>query len=194
MSHSDEIPDPLENLAVKAAGGDTDAFRLLAGRLAPRVHHLAWRILADSQLAADAVQEFLIKLVEVLPRFDPGRPFWPWAQRIASRVAIDLARHGKAWLKVPLAAAPEMAGPAQDRPDHLLEVHEERSRLSSLAGELTGRQRAVFVLRDLEDWTTAEIAEHLDLTESTVRVHLARARARLRQGLIDSKNQGDRPC
>ena len=174
-----------EQLAARAARGDDEAFRQLATRIAPRVHRLAWQILGDPQLAADAVQEFLIKLVGTLPGYDFQRPFWPWARVIVSRTSVDLLRREKLWLKVPLELAPEMAGPAGNRPDRQLEAREEGQRLRAAAAGLSGRQRTIFVLRDLEDWTTTEIAEHLEMAESTVRVHLARARAYLRSALTD---------
>ena len=186
--------EQLGNLAAAAARGDDEAFQQLAIRVGPRAHRLAWQILGDSQLAADAVQEFLIKLVGALPGYDSRRPFWPWARVIASRTSVDLLRREKLWLKVPLELVPEMACPAGNRPDHQLEIREEGQRLRDAAVDLSGRQRTIFVLRDLEDWTTAEIAAHLEMAESTVRVHLARARTHLRNALADMTRQGEDPC
>lgn len=180
----------LNQLAARAAGGEEEAFGLLANRISPRVHRLAWRILADGHLAADGVQEFLIKLVGALPGYDPSRSFWPWAQRMAARVAVDILRREKSWLKVPLELAPVITAQAGDRPDRQLESRQELQRLREATHELSGRQRTIFVLRDLEEWTTAEIAAHLDMAESTVRVHLARARAHLRKALNDPDKTG----
>jgi RNA polymerase sigma-70 factor, ECF subfamily len=174
----------LDLLAVKASRSDSDAFRQLATLIAPRAHQVAWRILSDSQLAADAVQEFLIKLISVLSGYRPEFPFWPWAQRIVTRVAIDLARREKAWLNVALEAVPDVAGPTGQQPDELLEANQESRRLREAVSFLPGRQRAIFVLRDLEEWTTAEIAAHLEMAESTVRVH------RLREALLANENEG----
>jgi len=50
---------------------------------------------------------------------------------------------------------------------------------------LTEAQRTTFQLVDLEGWTTSQVAESLELAESTVRVHLMRARATLRARIIE---------
>lgn len=180
---TDAIDTALDELAAQAAAGRTDAFRRLALLLLPRVQQLAWRILADSQAAADCAQEFLIKLLRVLPEYDAGRPFWPWAQRIAVRGAIDLARRERRWDHAPLHAVADPIAGDGERPDRAFEARRVQDRVREAADRLPGNQRAIFVLRDLEDWSTAEIAGQLGLAESTVRVHLARARARLRAAL-----------
>lgn len=180
---TDTADRSLDELAARAAAGGEGAFRLLALALLPRVQHLAWRILADSQAAADCAQEFLIKLLRILPEYDRTRPFWPWAKRIAVRGAIDLARREKRWDLAPLHAVADPPAQEGQRPDRVYESRRIAGRVRDAALRLPGNQRAIFVLRDLEDWSTAEIAEHLDMAESTVRVHLARARSRLRAAL-----------
>jgi RNA polymerase sigma-70 factor (ECF subfamily) len=51
--------------------------------------------------------------------------------------------------------------------------------------ELTPLQRAVFELKEAEERPTSEVAEILDLTPGAVRVHLHRARLKLRARLGD---------
>jgi RNA polymerase sigma-70 factor (ECF subfamily) len=179
----------LETLAGRAAGGDREAFGQLAVAVGPRVHAVAWRLLADSQLAADAVQEFLIKLLKVLPGYDTARPFWPWARRVAAALAVDMLRREQAWRQVPLDSVLEVAGSDAGAPDRQLDAARQVDRVQQAARGLPPRQRAVFMLRDVEQWTVDEIAEELKMQPGTVRVHLARARARLREVL--TADQGD---
>lgn len=182
---TDAADRSLDELAARAATGGEGAFRALALALLPRVQRLAWQILADSQAAADCAQEFLIKLLRILPEYDRGRPFWPWAKRIAVRGAIDLARRERRWDHAPLHTVADPPARDGQRPDRAYESRNLADRLREAADRLPGNQRAIFVLRDLEDWSTTEIAEHLEMAESTVRVHLARARTRLRAALAE---------
>ena len=71
--------------------------------------------------------------------------------------------------------------PRGERPDRAWEGAQLRQRVAAWADELAPRQRAVFALRDLEEWDVADIAVELDMAPSTVRVHLARARAHIRR-------------
>ncbi|MBU2500471.1 sigma-70 family RNA polymerase sigma factor [bacterium] len=171
------------SLARAAAGGDREAFAALCRQAGPRLHRIAWRILGDEDQAADALQETLIKLADGLHRFDPDRPLWPWLQSIAVRCAIDLQRRERRAGGLPLEAAGEPAGPRSDRPDHRLEMDEYRALLGRLLEDLTPQQREVFTLRDLADVPAADVAAALGMSPSTVRVHLARARHRLRSAL-----------
>lgn len=172
--------DDLDRLAGQARDGNARAFQLLAEAVAPVLHRLAWRILGDGMLAADAVQETLIKVADGLRWYDPARPVMPWLRRIAGRTALDTRRAELALPRASLDEAAELSAPASARPDTTLEADQTRGLLEKLAADLTPRQRNVFVLRDLEDVPTAEIAEMLAMSESTVRVHLARARTTLR--------------
>lgn len=173
----------LDQWARRAGGGDHDAFRRLAQGVAPHAHRLAWRLLGDADLAADAVQECLVKLHRHLDRYDPRQPFLPWAMTIAGHAARDIWRRERSDRRAPLEHADTLAAPASSRPDQRAEIAQLRGDLTRAAAGMSDAQRRVFVLRDLEDWTTAEIAELMECTESTVRVHLARARARARSAL-----------
>lgn len=185
--------DELDGLAGRARDGDARAFRRLAEAAAPSLHRLAWRILGDTMLAADVVQETLIKAARSLTTYDPARPVLPWLRRIAGRTALDLRRRETVLPRADLAAAEGLAAPAASRPDAPLEEEETRLLLEQLAADLTARQRAVFVLRDLEDTPTAEIAAALGMSESTVRVHLARAREAVRAAWRRRQKQEVRP-
>jgi RNA polymerase sigma-70 factor (ECF subfamily) len=60
------------------------------------------------------------------------------------------------------------------------------ARVSALASQLSEHQRRVFVLRDLEGYTPAEVCEMLELSEVNQRVLLHRARSRIR-GALESE-------
>ena len=72
----------------------------------------------------------------------------------------------------------------EPRPDVCAEHSEFRRAIRKLANGLSMNQRRVFVLRDLQGFATEEVAKIIKCRPSTVRVHLTRARRRIKDGLI----------
>jgi len=158
-----------------------------------RIFLLCRRMLQDFEEADSATQDTFLKAWQALnrPEFkeidDAGR----WVTRIAVNTCLDRlrSRRWQFWRKRPnqedeqsileLAAA---VGPnAEDR----VFGGEIGRRLESALEKLSLRQRAAFTLRHYEDRSLAEIAEILDLDIGTVKAHLFRAIAKLREELHD---------
>jgi RNA polymerase sigma-70 factor (ECF subfamily) len=171
-------------LAREAQGGDMVAFETLVARKTPTVLSIARRIVGDREDSRDVAQMVFLRLWERLDRYDEKYSFNTWLYRIATNLAIDFLRSSKSREKAHGATL------------HLVRAREEATcaetaraaeedRLTSLferaSARLTGKQKAAFVLRDMEDRDTREIADILCCGESTVRNHLFNARRVLRR-------------
>jgi RNA polymerase sigma-70 factor (ECF subfamily) len=168
-----------------AAAGDTDAFERLVDLKRRLVLRAAFRILGNLDDAHDVAQTVFLTLWRSLDRYDHSRRFDTWLYRVTVNAAIDMAR--KAGPRGVLYPLPDEArdglfatGPEVERKLNRAELQKVFLRLS--AG-LPERQRAAFVLRELQGLSTAEVAEVLGVTESTVRNHLLQARRFLRDGI-----------
>ena len=123
---------------------------------------------------------------EQLARYDEKFSFNTWLYRITTNLSIDFLRstrsrekaHGATLHLVRLRE--EMTG-AQTT--HALESGELARLFEMVSSRLTGKQKAVFVLKEMEDCDTKEIARILSCGESTVRNHLFNARRILRREL-----------
>jgi RNA polymerase sigma-70 factor (ECF subfamily) len=177
-----ELPD--RELAVQARAGDTLAFEALVLRKTPAVVSVARRIVGNAEDARDVAQMAFLRVWEQLARYDETYSFNTWLYRIATNLAIDFLRSSRSRQKAHTATL------------HLVRLREEQigietsraaeddsaSRLfDRIAGRLTGKQKAAFVLREMEDLETSEIAVILSCGESTVRNHLFNARRILRK-------------
>ena len=176
--------DELE-LIRAAAAGDRRAFDELVRLKRERVVRTAYQITGDMDDALDVSQSVFLKLWRGLERFDPRRRFDTWVYRIVVNAAIDLIRsRGPKGTFQPLPDDPADMGQGIVRAG---EDELDRKRLQQvflrLAGGLAPRQRAAFVLREIEGLDTSEVAAALGVTESTVRNHLLQARRALRAGL-----------
>jgi RNA polymerase sigma-70 factor (ECF subfamily) len=154
-----------------------------------RLYALALRTTRDPDLAADAVQEAFASALEKGDAFRGEARLGTWLHRIVFNKSIDLLRRRRRYQPLPeeepdaitsadvsLAHGASWARP----PDALLLGDEAKASLERALGELTPLQRAVFELKEAEGRPTGEVAEILGLSAGAVRVHLHRARLRLR--------------
>ncbi|MEM7245070.1 MAG: sigma-70 family RNA polymerase sigma factor [Acidobacteriota bacterium] len=170
----------LEGAPQPASPAGRDAFALLVRRHEGRLLRLVRPLVGDADAARDVVQDAFLRAYRSLATFRPDGSFRSWLSRIAVNAARDeRARAGRRPLQtVEDAEEPADTGPGtEDRVSASLL----QRRLQEALGQLSRREREVFVLRELEDQDVDEIARVLELSPPTVRRHLARARLHLRQ-------------
>jgi RNA polymerase sigma-70 factor (ECF subfamily) len=159
-----------------------------------RLYALAFRTTRDPDLAADAVQEAFASALEKADGFRGDARVGTWLHRIVFNKSIDLLRRRQRYQSLP-EDDPDQLTPDDDRlahgtswsrpPDDVLLGVEAKAALERALEDLTPLQRAVFELKETEGRPTSEVADILDLTPGAVRVHLHRARLRLRARLTE---------
>jgi RNA polymerase sigma-70 factor (ECF subfamily) len=186
-------------LVAEARGGDLLAFEALVARKTPAVLAVARRVVGNSEDARDVAQMVFLRVWEQLDRYDPTWSFNTWLYRIATNLAIDFLRSSRSRERAHGATL------------HLVRQREESTSFETtraaedgelerlferVSHRLSAKQKAAFVLREMEDRDTKEIAEILNCGESTVRNHLFNARrilrreiARLYPGLLRSETK-----
>ncbi len=153
---------------------------------AERVFRLCRLLLADTQEAEEVSQEVFLKLHR---ECQSARPMaWgPWLTRVTVNACRD--RRRSAWWKWRRDASVELeeARAPWDGPTPEQEAlgGETRARIWRAFRELSRRQREVFTLRQIEGWSTEEVAAALGLSPGSVKQHLFRAVHRLRNALGD---------
>jgi RNA polymerase sigma-70 factor (ECF subfamily) len=177
--------EDLTDLIRAAAGGDRRAFEDLVLKKRDRVVRTAFQITGNLEDAKDVAQGVFLRLWRVLQRFDLTKRLDTWLYRITVNAAIDSLRERGP--KGILQALPDDAGERLrdpgSGPDAAYDLKQLQGAFFRLAARLAPRQRATFILKEIEGLETAEIARTLGVTESTVRNHLLQARRILRQGL-----------
>jgi len=206
----DALEGPSDAELVGAAGcGDTEAFRQLYERKHRRVQRIAYQMLGDFGAAEDVAQEAFIALWRHCPRYRARFAVDAWLTRIVTNKAIDRWRSERRH-PVPLGERPKVSGAANRATAPSLDPHgastesvtqrlpateladpslalrwEEVQRIwNELAAKLPERQRAAFVLREIEDLPVRDVALALGCSTSTVRSHVALARRELRRGIL----------
>jgi len=173
------------DLLLALAAGDEPALDELIARKSGALLQLAWRLVGDREEARDIVQLTFLRAWEHRLRYDERFSPNTWLYRIATNLGIDLLRSRGARQRQLEPVRSHFVRLADSRRSSVgeLEDREVTAILHELAGALSERQRAVFVLREVEGLASAEVADVLGCQPSTVRNHLFAARKILRREL-----------
>jgi RNA polymerase sigma-70 factor, ECF subfamily len=170
----------------QAQDGDLQAFEQLVRGRRDQVFRIARQIIGEDEGAKDVAQMVFIRLWQVLRRFRAGGSFGAYLHRITVNLAIDFCREqsrrstAQSWDPASLDALPSpTANPESDpAPGELQRI------FAILSRRLSPKQRAAFVLREIEAIPTEEVAEILGMRQSTIRSHVQEARRILQEGLL----------
>jgi RNA polymerase sigma-70 factor, ECF subfamily len=179
-----------EELCRRIAQRDAAAFDLLVERYQKRAWRLARSILNNDADANDVSQDAFIRLYESADRFDGRSRFSTWFNRILVNLCIDHFRRNKWWRKfIPLSNPDDPEARVIDPPSPELGPELEAIRGSEIGqlrdalGRLSANQRTALLLQIQEGCSSREIADILNCSESTARVHVHRAIAQLKKEL-----------
>lgn len=178
---SSEVQDETFLLG-RARQGDLSAFEEVVRRHQRRVYGVALRIVRSHAVADDVAQEAFLRAWRALDRFELGRPFGPWVCRIAANLAVNHVRSPVA-REDPLPEGHGETRASQPSPLDAVLDGEAQQLLNEALEALPADQRAVFVLRAVEEMSYREIADALGLSPGTVMSRLFRAREKLVRAL-----------
>ena len=169
----------------EAQGGNLAAFEQIVRRWRDQVFRIARQIVGEDEAAKDVSQLVFIRLWQVLGKYREGGSFHAYLHRITVNVAIDFSRRQSRRETIEsrdpdgVDRLPSLSSPA-DPPTAPAEI---QRIFGVLARKLSHRQRAAFVLREIEGMPTDEVCQILGMSQSTVRNHILEARRILQDGL-----------
>jgi RNA polymerase sigma-70 factor (ECF subfamily) len=171
--------------------GDAAAFEQLVKRYEGRLFSIAQHVTHNREDAQDAVQEAFLKVFRKLTQFRENSQFSTWLFRITVNESLMKLRKQRSTREVSIdedfqseedMSLFDLADWAPD-PEELYRGSELRNILRRTLQELQPGLRVVFVLRDIEGFSTEQTAEVLELTSVAVKARLWRARLQLRERL-----------
>jgi RNA polymerase sigma-70 factor (ECF subfamily) len=184
----------------QARQGDAQAFSELIRRYEAKIYRLALHITQNREDAEDVLQETFLKSYEHLDQFQGNSKFYTWIVRIAVNQALMKLRKRKTDRSVSIdegidtgedTVVREIAAWDED-PEQRYSREELGEILDGAIESLAPPYRTVFILRDIEELSTEETAEALDLSIPAVKSRLLRARLQLREKLTRFfKRKGD---
>lgn len=171
--------------------GDQAAFAELVEAHSPPIYYLALRMLGDETEAEDVLQDTFLSAFKSIDSFEGRASLSTWLHRIATNAALmRLRKLRPTFLSVDAVADQnnsDMVPPALFDwcclPESELLSSEARAEMRRAVEALPDSLRVVFMLRDVEGFSTQETADALDLSVSAVKSRLMRARMALREQL-----------
>lgn len=187
----------IKEILLSSRQGDTGAFRTLVETYQGYAFSLAVRFLGNEEDAQDVVQETFIRIWKHLSTFDFRCKFTTWMYRIVINLCHDRSKARNRQERLLNPGSPGNAPVHMTAPLNLEDENIKKELvtvITSLAEELTPRQRAVFVLRDLQDLGVAEVSQILGISKNSVKSNLSYARQNIRKKLqqLERNSEGQK--
>lgn len=180
-----------EQLVALCQNGETQAFETLIRRYMQKAFRIALDFTHHPEEAKDLSQEAFLRAFSRIKQFDGRSSFYTWFYRVVVNICLDHNRRkGRiVWERLEsdvdgVAERSEMAD-TSSLPDQEAMAGEAKRRMGQALEALPKKQRTVFLLRNHQGLSIADIAKVMKTTEGTVRVYLHRAVMALRQSLME---------
>jgi RNA polymerase sigma-70 factor (ECF subfamily) len=183
------------DLVKRSQAGDTEAFDELVTRYRARVFSMIYNMVHNEQDAWDLAQDSFLKAWRSIGRFRSQSSFYTWIYRIVMNVTIDWLRkkHVKAGEAefddaihlTQIEPASKTVPKTEALPHQVMEQGEIRVRIEKAIGQLSPEQRAVILMKEIDEMQYHEIAEALGCSIGTVMSRLFYARKKLQNLLRD---------
>ena len=191
-----EKPETLsdEEIVYRVRAGETALYEVIMRRYNQRLYRIARAILHNDSEAEDVMQDAYVRAYEHLDQFAARAPFATWLTRIAVHEALarlrgrnriqsldDTEDNGDQSMQIP-SKSPD--------PEQSASGAQLRGLLEEAVLGLPEHYRIVIMLRDIEELSTAETADALDLTEHNVKIRLHRGHGMIRSWLFERIGAG----
>ena len=164
-------------------GGNFNNFRKLVELSSPFAYSVAFRMLGDEDQAKDVVQETMVTIWEKLKKIKTAEVYKTWIYRVVVNKCYDEMRRRK---RNPEFVTDEqswklISNRISEGPSAALENNETSRIIRILTEKLSPRQKAVFVLSELEGMSNDEISGITGISKSAVKANLYHARKTISQ-------------
>jgi RNA polymerase sigma-70 factor (ECF subfamily) len=183
-------------LVDEARRGNQSAFGELVTRYERRLIRVILQFVKSQELAEDLAQEAFLKAYQRLSQFDTSRRFGPWLFRIGVNQTLDYLRRRKRrgwWSLFSERGTERDPDPPIADPRRQLDLEQE---VAAVLDQIPENYRVVLMLRELQNFSTSEIAAILERKEATIRWRLAEARTMFHDIWVkrrDGVGQGEIP-
>ena len=182
-----------EELVSRVLAGETALYELIMRRYNQRLYRAVRAILRDENETEDVMQDAYVRAYQHLNQFAGRARFSTWLTRIAVHEALSRLRQRARVMQLD-EASPEADNNMLYSKSESPEQYASKAELGSLLEEailsLPEQFRAVVMLRDVEEMSTSETAEALELSEENVKTRLHRGHALLRKELLARVSSG----
>ena len=165
-------------LIEECRGGNLSNFRKLVELTSPFAYSLAFRMLSDEDLAKDVVQETMVTIWQKLNKIRSAEVYKTWIYRIVINKCYDQLRQKKRNREY---VADEktwqiLSEKISLMPSSQLENDETARIIGMLTDKLSPKQKAIFILSEIDEMTSDEISEVTGISKTVIKANLYHAR------------------
>lgn len=167
-------------MVAKAAAGDGIAFRRLVVKYQGFAYALSFKLTGNAAEAEDIVQETFVRVWKNLQKYRKEVKLRTWLYTITTNLCLDYLKSSRGReYKLHVSMRDSLPLAARETPETMMLNRELGEVVAKMADRLTPKQRAVFVLRDLEELSIEEIGEVLSMRANNVKSNLYYARMKI---------------
>jgi RNA polymerase sigma-70 factor (ECF subfamily) len=182
---------PSEDLMVRIAEGDQDAFEILVNRHQTSVLNLSYRFIGDRTQAKDLAQEVFIRVWQAAGSYQPKAKFTTWLYRITTNLCFNELKSTRRRRWFPFHRSNEDTGnfieetlsDGAPSAEDLLLAKERSRQISDALQSLPDNQRMALILKRYDDLSYQEIAKVIGCSVPAVESLLVRAKRTLQEKL-----------
>ena len=173
-------------LIEECRGGNLSNFRKLVEQTSPYAFSLAFRMLGDEDLAKDVVQETMVTIWQKLNKIRSAEVYKTWICKIVINKCYDQLRQkkrnreqmadDKTWQV--------LSEKISQMPSSQLENDETARIIGMLTDKLSPKQKAIFILSEIDEMTSDEISEVTGISKTVIKANLYHARKSI-SGMIE---------
>ena len=182
MADSSGAPDSIDAVIQRCLAGDQDAWSQIVRQHWRKVFNIAYKFTGKHDEAEDLTQDVFLKIFKSLNTFDRRANFQTWLVSVSRNLCIDHYRSvRKERETIDRDVDAGELTPAASTPSAYVQL-EQRGRVELLRralAELPPTLRSAVMLRDIQELSYQEIADHLQLPEGTVKSRINRGRTEL---------------
>jgi len=166
-------------LVDKALKGDESAFEILLHPYRKGILNMAYQITLNAEDAKDISQEAVVRAYKYMKKFKKTKSFKNWIYKITANAAYDFLRKQRSDRN--LIAEKERIGlESKSSPEEFYQNRETKEKIEFCLRYLTPKERAVYMLRDVREFSIKETSQTLNISSQSVRTHLSRAKKKIR--------------
>lgn len=167
--------------------GKSELFGILYKKYSEKVYRKCISFVKDADMANDMVQDVLIKAFSQLAKFKGNSRFSTWLYAITYNYCVEHYRKNTRYVKVDIREGSEL--PVQDNSDEEARFDTRKNCLAHSLSEISPEDKEILKMKYQENSSIKELMEYLNISESAVKMRLARARKRLKEVLQDAEQR-----
>ena len=154
-----------------------------------KLYSFAHRILQSREESEDVIQEIFVKLWRMRTELETIRNCEAFAMTMTKNLCIDKLKKKRVLSLDDETMQHE--GTSDSDPLKEIQMNDAMDRVNRIVNHLPDQQRMIIQLRDIEGYTSEEVAEILNISQNTLRVNLSRARQKIRENLVKQYSDGN---